>query len=79
MKTRYLKMGQIRRFCKGKKYILLTNYDGRRFGFNCNVMSMGKNKDKPDNLFTEFTGFIECDINAYISKKIPLTTPNHQN
>lgn len=65
-----LTVGQIRKACKGKKYLLLRDYRLGLVGVNAGALNLPRNKNKHGNRKTTYTGFLDCDIQEYISTKI---------
>jgi hypothetical protein len=69
MKT--LTIGQIRRACVGRKYILLRHKSMAQVGINCSVLWLDIYKKRLNTEVTQFVSFRECGINEYINCKIP--------
>lgn len=69
-----LTVKQVRTAAKKYKYLVLTDYYGRRIGVNSKAVFLGENpKHKPSER-SGFTGYSPADINEYITHKIPFET-----
>jgi len=65
--------------CKQNKYILVRDYyDDSLIGINCGVIKLDwlkmRKRQRGENETTRFCSFIPCDINEYISHKVPFTS-----
>lgn len=66
-------IGQVRKACKGKKYILLWDAYKGWTGVNTYILNMSKIKSKHGNMKSRFISFKDCDIQEYITHKIPIS------
>ena len=64
---------QIYNICKENKYVIFREFTGYGYGHNCKLGELlyKKYSDKP-NTTTDFVSFKPCDLNEYITYKIPM-------
>lgn len=66
-----LTVGQIEKFCKKHKYVLLRESGNYRFAINTKVINISNNRGHHGNEKTVFIGVEKCDLMTYIYYKIP--------
>lgn len=71
-----LTFGQLRKICSRNKYILLRHESGKLIGINCGISPLSQKRgNRKYSDLSGYIGYIACDLNTYISNKIPFITP----
>jgi len=70
---KYMTVAQLGKACENHKYLLLRFASGYLMGINCRIkpICIRRNGKHPDNMETDYIGFIPCDLNEYITHKHP--------
>lgn len=64
-------IGKVKRLCQQYKYVLLRDYRGVIYGCNTKILSIGNNNDRHGNKKSIYISFKPCDLQEYITNKIP--------